>query len=301
MTGILIIDKPEGMTSHTVISVLRGITHVRRIGHAGTLDPMATGVLPICIGRATRAADYVADAPKQYRAVLALGVETDTEDATGSVIRTCTPSVGARELLAVLPTFTGEIEQIPPMYSAIQKDGKRLYKLARKGVVVERTPRRITVYGLQLEEADEERHRYTLQIDCSKGTYVRTLCSDIGRALGCGGMMAALRRTACGGYTEKDALTLDEIRAAAEAGELEEKIRDTDTAFLTCPAVTLSEEGETRLCNGLPVEPEQFGGRAPSGLLRIYGPSGFLGIGYASEEALRCTKRFFDTTADPEE
>lgn len=300
-SGIFAVDKPAGMTSHTVISVLRRLTGVHRIGHAGTLDPMATGVLPVCIGRATRAADYVADAPKQYIARLHLGVETDTEDTTGTVIATSDlrPSVG--EVEAALQGFVGNILQTPPMYSAVQKDGARLYKLARAGIEVERTPRPITVYGIKIVSTDETAGDFDLCIDCSKGTYVRTLCADIGRKLGCGGVMSALRRTRCGGFSVEEAHTLDELRAMSEAGTLDLAVRSTEIAFMDLPSLEINEEGMLRLKRGAPVYASQRLGPDIEGVFRIRCGDEFLGIGQICDGLLRCDKGFFETRGEGED
>ena len=198
--GILVIDKPQDWTSHDVVAKLRGILHVKRIGHAGTLDPMATGVLPVFVGRATRAVEFAAEREKEYRAGLRLGVVTDTQDVTGTVLETNPISVTREQLEAVLNQFRGPIQQIPPMYSAIKKDGKKLYELARRGQEVERQPRPITIYELELMDQLSPTE-FTLRVLCSKGTYVRTLCHDIGQALGCGGTLSSLRRTQSAGFT----------------------------------------------------------------------------------------------------
>ena len=197
--GIIIIDKPQDWTSMDVCAKLRGIFHERRIGHAGTLDPMATGVLPVFVGRATRAVEFASESEKEYVAGLRLGVETNTQDTTGTVLAERPVSVSQAELEQVLGQFRGEIRQIPPMYSAIKVGGKKLYELARKGQEVERQPRAVTIHSLTLEEQTGPAD-YTLRVRCSKGTYVRTPCHDIGRALGCGGCMSGLRRTMAAGF-----------------------------------------------------------------------------------------------------
>lgn len=190
--GIIIIDKPSGWTSMDVCAKLRGILHTKKVGHAGTLDPMATGVLPVFVGQATRAVSFAESGQKEYVAGLKLGLVTNTQDTSGETLGTHPASVTRTELESVLPRFTGEIEQIPPMYSAIKIGGKKLYELARRGEEVERKPRPVTIYELEVVEQTAP-DAFTLRIRCSKGTYVRTLCHDIGRALGCGGCMSALR------------------------------------------------------------------------------------------------------------
>ena len=211
--GIIIIDKPQDWTSMDVCAKLRGIFHERRIGHAGTLDPMATGVLPVFVGRATRAVEFASESEKEYVAGLRLGVETNTQDTTGTVLAKRPVSVSQAELEQVLGQFRGEILQIPPMYSAIKVGGKKLYELARKGREVERQPRAVTIHSLTLEEQTGPAD-YTLRVRCSKGTYVRTLCHDIGRALGCGGCMSGLRRTMAAGFKLEDALPLEQVLQA---------------------------------------------------------------------------------------
>ena len=192
--GIIIIDKPAGWTSMDVCAKLRGILHEKRVGHAGTLDPMATGVLPVFVGQATKAVSFAEGGKKVYEAVLQLGRVTDTQDTTGETLEERAVTVTADDVRAALPRFLGEIEQIPPMYSAIKVNGQKLYDLARQGKEVARKPRRITIYDLALTE-ELGNGQYALRVECSKGTYIRTLCHDLGQALGCGGCMAALRRT----------------------------------------------------------------------------------------------------------
>lgn len=292
ISGILPVDKPQGMTSHTVISVLRRLTGIRKIGHSGTLDPMATGVLPLCVGRATRAADFVADSPKQYVAELTLGMETDTEDTTGNVLCTSEVRVTEAELRAVLSRFVGNIEQIPPMYSALQKDGRRLYDFARAGITVERKPRPVSIYGLELVRQTGE-NRWELKIDCSKGTYVRTLCADIGRELGCGGVMSALRRTYCGGYSAEDAYTLDALREICESGRFAEILRPTETAFPDLPDFRIRGIAEERFRHGAPVYRRHLPEMPEEGIqMRIFGETDFLGLGRVKNGELWCEKSF---------
>ena len=205
-SGILIIDKPAGWTSMDVCAKLRGILGERRIGHGGTLDPMATGVLPVFVGSATKAVEFAEAGDKEYVAGLRLGMVTNTQDSTGEVLEERAVSADRGALEAVLPRFTGPIRQIPPMFSAIKRDGKKLYELARKGKEVHRDPRPVTIYALEvLEQTGPD--RFLLRVRCSKGTYVRTLCHDIGQALGCGGCMDELRRTMAAGFTLEDAVT----------------------------------------------------------------------------------------------
>ena len=213
--GILIIDKPGDWTSHDVVAKLRGLLHERRIGHAGTLDPMATGVLPVFVGRATRAVEFAAEREKEYLATLRLGTVTDTQDITGTILST-QPITATREAVEeALAGFRGDIQQVPPMYSAIKREGKKLYELARRGQEVERTPRPITIHELELLDQPSPTD-FTLRVLCSKGTYVRTLCHDIGQALGCGGTLAALRRTRSAGFSLNEAVTLEQVAQAED-------------------------------------------------------------------------------------
>ena len=223
MTGIVIVDKPAGWTSQDVTARLRRVFGTRRIGHGGTLDPMATGVLPVFVGRATRGVEFFEHADKTYEAVLRLGTVTDTQDSTGTVLEKRPVAVTEAEFRDILPKFTGEIAQIPPMYSAIKVDGKKLYELARAGKEIERKPREITVFSLDLLEFTGETAK--IRVHCSKGTYIRTLCHDIGAALGCGGCMEALRRTAAGEYTLADSVELDTLLNAERP---EDYLRATD-------------------------------------------------------------------------
>lgn len=240
MNGIILIDKPQEWTSHDVVGKLRGILHERRIGHSGTLDPLATGLLVIFVGRATRAVEFAEADTKEYIAGLRLGISTDTQDITGRVISSGGAVPDEFQLRKALEKFKGELEQIPPMYSAIKVGGKKLYELARKGESIERRSRHITVFDLDIAgRADDD---YVLRVSCSKGTYVRTLCNDIGQALGCGGCMSSLRRTKAGVFSVEDAHTIAEVQEAVDRGEAESLIIPLDTLFsefnkLTVPAV----------------------------------------------------------------
>jgi len=211
INGVLIIDKPEGWTSHDVVAKLRGALRIKRIGHGGTLDPMATGVLPIFIGTATRLSNTSTDADKEYIAGIKLGTVTDTQDITGNILSENEVTVTLDDLKAILPRFTGPQKQIPPMFSAKKKDGKKLYELARKGIEVEREPRDIEIFELDLTTQGDQ-----FRVKCSKGTYIRTLCHDIGTALGCGAVMSSLRRTISGSYKIEDAHTLETVLKAIE-------------------------------------------------------------------------------------
>lgn len=250
MNGIIIIDKPEDFTSFDVVAVVRKISGQRKTGHTGTLDPNATGVLPVLLGSATKAQDLIFNHDKSYVACFRLGMTTDTLDIWGKVTSQKEAYVKKEDILKLLPDFTGEIEQIPPMFSAIQKDGKRLYDLARQGIEVERESRKVTVYKLELVEFDENTQSGSFEISCSKGTYVRTIIDDIGARLGTGAVMTALRRTFACGYTLDDSITLDKARELAEKGELEAHIKSVESLFEMCGYVAVSEAQAKRFSNG---------------------------------------------------
>ncbi|WP_141500736.1 tRNA pseudouridine(55) synthase TruB [Paenibacillus luteus] len=244
MDGILAVWKPEGWTSHDVVAKVRRILKMKRIGHAGTLDPMVTGVLPLCLGRATRVVEYVQERPKSYEAVLQLGIATDTEDITGTVIeRQSHVAVTEDDIRQALLGFVGEIDQVPPMYSAVKIDGKRLYELAREGKTVERKSRKVTIHRIDLIDVqlELEQPKITFSAVCSKGTYIRTLCVDIGKALGVPATMAHLTRTMSGGITKESCLTLEQIEQLQQAGELSEHLLAADEAITHLPSIVIAE------------------------------------------------------------
>ena len=285
MNGIVIIDKPAGWTSQDVVSKLRGILKTRRFGHGGTLDPMATGVLPVFVGRATRGVEFFEHAEKTYEATIRLGLTTDTEDTSGTVLEEKEVSVSEEDFLGVLPKFRGKIQQIPPMYSALKVNGQKLYDLARKGREVERQPREIEIFKLECLEFNGAEAR--LLVHCSKGTYIRTLCKDIGEALGCGGCMAALRRVTAGEYTIGDAVTLDELIAAENP---ENYLRPVDSMFRNYPAVTLTPNQEKRCRNG-----NAFSVTHPDGTYRAYGQNGdFLMLAKVEVGVMSTIKSFWE-------
>ncbi len=285
MNGIVIVDKPEGWTSQDVTARLRRVFNTRRIGHGGTLDPMATGVLPVFVGRATRGVEFFEHAEKTYEATLRLGLSTDTEDITGEVLERRDVSVTEEEFLAALPRFRGNIQQIPPMYSALKVNGQKLYDLARKGKEVERQPREITIFELECLEFSGETAR--LRVRCSKGTYIRTLCKDIGQALGCGGCMAALRRVAAGEYTIVEAVPLQQL---LESDTPETYLRPVDSLFAQYPAVVLTEKQTLRCKNG-----NSFSIAKADGTYRVYDPSGaFLAVSAVSDGVMSTVKSFFE-------
>ena len=285
MNGIVIVDKPQGWTSQDVVSKLRGVLHTRRIGHGGTLDPMATGVLPVFVGRGTRGVEFFEHAEKTYEAVLQLGMTTDTEDITGEVLEKRPVEVTKEAFLSVLEQFRGEIQQIPPMYSALKINGQKLCDLARKGKEVERKPRTITIHLLECLAFDGS--CATLRVRCSKGTYIRTLCKDIGEALGCGGCMASLRRTTAGAYTIENAVALQSL---IDAEDPEKYLLPVDSMFAEYPAVTLTPKQEKCCRNGA-----SFTYPGEKGTYRVYGQNGeFLALSKTEDGVMSTIKSFFD-------
>ena len=284
--GIIVIDKPQGWTSMDVCAKLRGVFHEKRVGHAGTLDPMATGVLPVFLGRATRAVEFADKSDKEYIAELKLGVITNTQDTSGETLEERPVQAGREQLEEVLEQFRGEILQIPPMYSAIKINGKKLYELARKGREVERPARAVNIKSLEIL-GQQGKDLYTIKARCTKGTYIRTLCHDIGQALGCGGCMASLRRTMAAGFTLEDAVTLEEIQAAADPAAL---LLPVDDYFKALPACTIRGKALFRAKNGNP-----FLWELPDGDYRVYGPEGeFLLLGRCEGGVVATIKSFFE-------
>lgn len=250
MNGILVIDKPKEFTSFDVIAVVRRITGQRKAGHTGTLDPNATGVLPVLLGSATKVQDLILNHNKTYEAEFSLGLTTDTLDIWGEVVSRCVSHHKKADLIEILPVFTGEIEQIPPMFSAVQKNGQRLYDLARKGIEVEREARKVTVYRLELLNFDEETQEGRLLVECSKGTYIRTIIDDIGKRLGCGAVMTELRRTEACGFSLEDSITLDKAKQLAQSGELRKYVRSVESMFAQCGYVAVTDAQAKRFSNG---------------------------------------------------
>ncbi len=280
MTGLLLIDKEPDWTSHDVVAKLRGVLKERRMGHAGTLDPMATGLLLVLCGRATRAAEYAEATEKQYLCALRPGIVTDTQDTSGTVLAQSALRPTERELRALLPRFTGELMQTPPMYSAIKVGGQKLYDIARRGGQVERRPRPITVHSI--EYCGEQDGDFLLRICCSKGTYIRTLCHDIGTALGCGAAMASLRRERCGVFSVEEACRIAEVSG--------ERVLPLDTLFSDKAALTLTEKQE-RLCRC----GNDFALDEQDGEYRFYAPGGeFLAYGRAVQGRGRSIKSFYE-------
>ncbi len=285
MNGIVIIDKPAGWTSQDVVSKLRGVLHTKRIGHGGTLDPMATGVLPVFVGRATRGVEFFEHAEKTYEATLRLGLTTDTEDTSGTVLSEQEVHIFEADFLGILHKFRGKIQQIPPMYSALKINGQKLVDLARKGKEVERQPREIEIFQLDCLEFSGDTAR--LRVRCSKGTYIRTLCKDIGEALGCGGCMAALRRVQAGEYTIDEAVALDALIAAEDP---QVYLRPVDSMFRNYPAVTLTEKQELRCRNG-----NSFSVQMADGTYRAYSKAGeFLMLAKVEAGIMSTIKSFWE-------
>ena len=284
MDGIVIVDKPQDWTSQDVVSKLRGVFQTRRIGHGGTLDPMATGVLPGFVGRATRGVEFFEHAEKTYEAVLRLGLDTDTEDITGAVLSEKEVNITEEQFLSVLENFRGEIQQIPPMYSAIKINGQKLCDLARKGREVERQPRTITIH--KLECLDFHGNTAKLLVHCSKGTYIRTLCKDIGEALGCGGCMASLRRVTAGEYTIEKAVPLQRLIESENPGQY---LLPVDSMFMEYPKVVLTEKQEKCCRNGV-----AFTSTLADGTYRVYAANGeFLALSHMVEGKLTTIKSFW--------
>ena len=285
MNGIVIVDKPAGWTSQDVTARLRRVFNTRRIGHGGTLDPMATGVLPVFVGRATRGVEFFEHAEKTYEAVLRLGIITDTEDVTGEVLQQREVNISEAEFMGILPQFRGEIQQIPPMYSALKVNGQKLCDLARKGVEVERKARTITIFELECLEFTGLTAR--LRVRCSKGTYIRTLCKDIGEALGCGGCMESLRRVQAGEYTISESVPLATL---LETEDPEQYLRAVDSMFRGYPAVTLTAKQELRCRNG-----NSFSVGMADGKYRAYGENGeFLMLAQVEAGVMSTVKSFFE-------
>ncbi len=291
MNGIIVIDKPQGKTSHNMVSFMRRVTNIRKIGHTGTLDPMATGVLPLCIGSATKAADMLTLSDKAYRAEFVLGKTTDTLDAEGEVLSECEVNVTENEIREAILSFIGEIEQVPPMYSAIKQDGKKLYELARKGIEVERKIRRVTINSIDIIEIDITENRAVIEVDCSKGTYIRTLCDDIGKKLGCGAYMTALRRIKTGCFKIEDAYTVEEIEKLAQSGMLEQKLKSVDSLFAEYADIHLNEKQTKSIKNGVRMT---WRGKAEGEMLRLYDNEGnFICVSRVEDGRLSLVKSFW--------
>lgn len=286
MNGILCVNKPQDFTSFDVVAKLRGILKIKRLGHGGTLDPMATGVLPVFVGSATKACDIMPDNTKSYRAGFRFGAVSDTQDIWGEV-RSFSDTAVSRDMAeAALPAFMGRIMQLPPMYSAVQVNGQRLYDLARQGIEVEREPREVEISSLVIEEYDEQKREGVMSIACGKGTYIRTIISDIGEKLGCGGIMTSLVRTSSGGFTLADCHTIEEIQAAKDEGRIEELIMPVERVFEKLPKLRLGEAQTRMYRNGVKLDLSRIRDIC-SGVdcYGVYGfDGGFIGTAFADIE-----------------
>lgn len=293
--GIICVNKPEGFTSFDVVAKMRGILKMKRLGHGGTLDPMATGVLPIFAGRATKACDILPDHDKTYEAGFRFGITTDTQDVTGTVTRERAANVTAEQLETVLENFRGNIMQIPPMYSAVSVGGKRLYDLARKGIEVEREARAVTVYKLDMLSFNEREQGGILTVSCSKGTYIRTIINDIGEALGCGGVMTSLVRTRACGFGLDDCVTLEQLQSAAGDGDFSPFVKPIEEVFAYLPSVRLSSAQEKMYRNGVKLDLNRLRFDSTAERAAVYGESGFIGTALPdrAEGVLRVDKSFY--------
>lgn len=302
--GMINVYKEAGYTSHDVVARLRGICKQKRIGHTGTLDPDAVGVLPVCLGNGTKLCDLLADRTKEYVALLQLGITTDTQDASGTVLSRKNVEVSPEQVRKAIVSFQGDIEQIPPMYSALKVNGKKLYELAREGKEIERKPRPVTIY--EIEVVKEAHPEYTIRVECSKGTYIRTLCHDIGQNLGCGGVMAKLLRTRVGEFRIDQAYTLDQLQNFSEKGMLPSVVIPVEKMFENLPIIYVKEGSQKVLKNGNQLKPEdvkqvktsmckEFGEMKEGQEVRVYDHSGtFYGIyRYAKERRLFCPVKLF--------
>ena len=296
INGVIIVNKHAGVTSHDIVAKIRRLYGTKKVGHTGTLDPMATGVLPILIGRAAKAAEYLVSDSKRYVAEIKLGIETDTEDITGKILKTSDTLPGKTEFFEVCKEFVGEIYQTPPMYSALKVGGKKLVDLAREGKEVERTPRKIEIKSILPEEVSEKEGIYTLDVECSKGTYIRTLCADIGKKLGCGAAMSSLERTRSGNFDIKDAYTVCELENMTPE-QRASVVRPVETLFYEWPAVTI-DGFYAKLCrSGCEIYQHKIKTAYPvDEFVRIRDKNGFFALGkvkeYENGSAIKAVKIF---------
>lgn len=302
INGVINIYKEKGYTSHDVVAKLRGILHQKKIGHTGTLDPDAQGVLPVCLGKATRMCDMLTDWNKTYEAVMLLGQTTDTQDTSGNVIRMCEPETDARKIMDAIDSFVGDYEQIPPMYSALKYNGRKLYELARQGIEVERKPRHVRIESIRVNELNVQEHTVRMTVECSKGTYIRTLCNDIGDRLGCGACMKELTRTSVGCFNTDNALTLGSVQAKVLLGDIADNIIPIDAIFNKYRAIHGCERADAALHNGnmIPVTEEYIAVEGEAAAhddesFRMYDSCGiFVGIYRHAEGCLVPVKMFYD-------
>ena len=300
MNGVLNVYKEQGFTSHDVVAKLRGILKIKKIGHTGTLDPDAVGVLPVCIGKGTKLCDLITDWSKTYEAVMLLGTTTDTLDTSGTIISQSEVTVSEMDVLRACNEFVGEYEQIPPMYSALKHNGQKLYELARKGIEIERKPRIVNINSLRVNDInlEDSQKTVTITVDCSKGTYIRSLCDDIGKKLGCGACMMKLTRTRVGDFQLDDTLTLNQISALVLKGEIEKRIVPVDDIFRDYESITLPEEYANYLHNGNKI----VAGQLPDDIIvnegsryRVYDSDNiFIGIYILAEGVLSPVKIFYE-------
>ncbi len=285
MDGVIVLNKPKGKTSHDMVYFIRKLAHIKRVGHTGTLDPMAEGVLPICIGKATKAADMLTASDKRYTAVFTLGKTTDTLDAEGTVTSECEVNCTDEQIRAAVGAFVGEIEQIPPMYSAIKKDGKKLYELAREGIEIEREARKVTIYSIDVLKIDGK--DVAIDVHCSKGTYIRTLCDDIGARLECGAYMTSLVRTQSGMFSIENSYSPDEL-----CGDISDKLIPTDKLFSHMKSVKVNDFLAAKVKNGVPLRLKNL---EDGGEYRVYDEHGnFLCVSVYTDGELKMEKAFWD-------
>ena len=292
LCGMLGVYKPKDWTSFDVVAKLRGILHTKKIGHGGTLDPMAEGVLPVFVGKAARACDIIPDRKKAYTAGFRLGLTTDTEDITGEILTQSSRGATLDQINSAREELVGDIMQVPPMYSAVKVGGKKLYELAREGKVIEREARPIHVESITVTSYDEQKREGVMEILCEKGTYVRTLISSVGEKLGTGAVMTSLVRTYSGGCSIKDCLTLEEIARRVKAQGAQSLLECVDKAFMSYGAVTLDDKALRLYSNGVKLRPDQVGIAADDRIYRVYSHEGFLGLGYFDKGLFRTKKNF---------
>lgn len=292
MDGIIVIDKPPGKTSHDMVYFVRRLTGIKKVGHTGTLDPAATGVLPVCIGRATKVCDMLTNADKAYRVSFVLGMTTDTLDAEGEVLTDQPVTANREEIAQAVQSFLGEIVQIPPMYSAVKVNGKKLYELARSGISVERKERRVTIKDIDILDIDMESFTVIIDVECSKGTYIRTLCDDIGMKLGCGAFVSKLQRRKSGIFDIKNSYTIEELMRIKEENRLSECIMPVDSLFLEYPEVVVDEKDEKKVRNGMRVPCSHL---CDGKMYRIYSEKGeFMALSKAQGGQLVLEKAFWN-------
>ncbi len=292
MDGVIVINKPTGQTSHNLVGFTRRLLNIKKVGHTGTLDPDASGVLPVCIGRGTKAADMLTASDKAYRAQFILGMTTDTLDASGEILTEQPVCVTEEQIKETINEFIGEIFQIPPMFSAIKKDGKKLYELAREGITIEREKRKVTIFDIKICEIDMENYAITIEVFCSKGTYIRTLCEDIGMKLGCGAYMNTLVRTKSANFTLEESYTPEELLEMKQEGTLEKAIIPVDKLFSDYDKVVLDEFLKGKAKNGIAIRKKSL---TDGNLYRIYGDDGeFVCISEYRDGALYLKKAFWN-------